>query len=264
MPKRSSNTPRSRQSKRQRLEESAQELDQIEESTVSEFSIPAFAKEDSEQSVAELDEEESMPGNHEWDEEGMSSIPETESQINDDENSNPQDPLPDQSEEDPELLYFIKSGCFEDDLVLGKPLPENLVDNFQPQEYNTNEINRLINGEVNKMTLRTDEEKANLKAALKDVMLEKRKRKEAIVERNVDWFLFTSTISRIYTHLELSNFGMQSKTIPEFDLNLLEICLDKGEKTEGDGENPTTSNGVPKKKFKGNMDASTASSHATF
>jgi hypothetical protein len=85
-----------------------------------------------------------VPSN-EWDEEGMSSIPETESQINDDENSNPRGPLPDQSAEDPELLYFIKNGRFEDDLVLGQPLPKSLADNFRSHEYSANEINKLIN-----------------------------------------------------------------------------------------------------------------------
>lgn len=152
-----------------------------------------------------------MPSN-EWDEEAMSSIPETDSQLNDDENSNPQGPLPDRSEEDPELLYFIKNGRFEDDLIVGKPLPQQLTDNFQQNEYTPNEINKLVNNEVNKITFRTDEEKDNLRAAIKDVMLAKKPRKTAIFEHEVDWCIFTSTISRIYNQLELSNFGMKYRT----------------------------------------------------
>lgn len=42
-------------------------------------------------------------------------------------------------------------------------------------------------------------------------MLEKKQRKEAIVGHHVDWCLFTSTISRIYKKLELSNFGARPR-----------------------------------------------------
>jgi hypothetical protein len=151
-----------------------------------------------------------VPSN-EWDDERTSSIPETDSQINDDENSNLHGPLPDQSDEDPELLYFIKNGRFEDDLILGKPLPKQLADSFRSQDYSINEITKLINNEVNKMTLRTDDEKTKLKEAIKDVMLEKKPRKDAILEHDVDWCVFTSTMSRIYSQLELSNFGMEKR-----------------------------------------------------
>jgi hypothetical protein len=61
------------------------------------------------------------------------------------------------------------------------------------------------------MILRTDDEKTNLKAAIKEVMLEKKSRKEAIVEHGVDWCIFTSAIFRIYGEMELSNFGKEKR-----------------------------------------------------
>jgi hypothetical protein len=66
-------------------------------------------------------------------------------------------------EEDPELLFFIKNGHFEDDLLADQALPERLADNFRSQEYHQNDIVKMINQDVNKMTLRTDEEKESLK-----------------------------------------------------------------------------------------------------
>lgn len=114
-------------------------------------------------------------------------------------------------EADPELLFFIKNGHFEDDLLINQALPSHLTDNFCPEDYHQNDIVKMINLDVNKMTLRTNEEKEALKTALKQVMLEKKERKDAISDNKIDWSLFTSTISRIYKKLELSNFGTKSR-----------------------------------------------------
>lgn len=208
-------------------------VQEYSETSISEYSIPGYAREESEQSVIELDDESNTPGEEEsgnvliaiiinltvsvnrnvhanhWDEEGMSSIPESGSQINDDEHG--QVLLPEDSADDPELLYFIKNGRFEDDLVIGQSLAKDLIDGFRLSDHNVNEVSKIINNEINEMTLRTNEEKENLKTAIREVMLQKRSRKEAVVEHNVDWCLFTTTISRVYGQLELSNYGVAKK-----------------------------------------------------
>lgn len=95
-----------------------------------------------------------------------SSIPESALNTIDDENSIPEDVEEEELEpEDPELLFFIKHGRFEDDLLPNRALPKRLADNFRPREYHQNDIVKMINQDVNKMTMRTDEEKENLKVS---------------------------------------------------------------------------------------------------
>lgn len=64
----------------------------------------------------------------------------------------------------------MKNGRFEDDLMLNCELPKRLVDNFQSNDYHQNDIIKMINQDVNKMVLRTDEEKENLKVGLKIIL----------------------------------------------------------------------------------------------